>query len=134
MRNYETAFLLAPDLPEEETEQLINQMAEIVAKRKGTMNSIDKWGKRDLAYPIRKFTSAYYVFFDYDGTPDIPAELERQFKQKEAFIRYMTILKEKAFSRPRKSRSEASDSGKEKAGSPKKKTGESEPDKKEEGE
>ena len=115
MRNYETAFLLAPNLPEEETEQLIEQMAEIVTNKNGKMNSIDKWGKRQLAYPIGKFNTAYYVFFDYDGNPDIPAELERQIKQKEAFIRYMTILKEKAFSRPRKP-------GSEKTSSPEKKT------------
>lgn len=114
MRNYETAFLLAPNLPEEETAQLIEQMAEIVANKNGKMNSIDKWGTRELAYPIGKFNTAYYVFFDYDGTPEIPAELGRQFKQKEAFIRYMTILKEKAFSRPRKAGSEKSASSGEK--------------------
>ncbi|MFO7866398.1 MAG: 30S ribosomal protein S6 [Candidatus Aminicenantes bacterium] len=117
MRNYETAFLLAPNLPEEEAEQLIEQMAEIVAKKNGKMKSIDKWGKRRLAYPIEKFSTASYVFFDYDGTSDIPAALEQQFKQKEAFIRYMTILKEKAFSRPRKSGPEHSFSGEEKTGS-----------------
>ncbi len=66
MRNYETAFLLAPNLPEEETEQLIEQMAEIVKSKKGKMNNIDKWGKRTLAYPIGEFNTAFYVFFDYD--------------------------------------------------------------------
>jgi small subunit ribosomal protein S6 len=140
MRNYETAFLLAPSLPEEEADQLVEQMAEIVANKNGKMNSIDNWGKRELAYPIGKFSTATYVFFDYDGTPDIPAELARQFKQKEAFIRYMTILKEKAFSRPRKPDSEReSSSGRTKAAakSARKKTEEQEAEtenKKKEGE
>ena len=63
MRLYETAFLIAPNLPEEETEQLITEMAEVVSSRKGKMVNIDKWGKRKLAYPIEKFEAAFYVFF-----------------------------------------------------------------------
>lgn len=94
MKHYETAFLIAPNLPEEETEELINQMAEIVSKKKGKMIDLDNWGKRKLAYPIEKFEEALYVFFYYSGEPVIPAELERRFKQTEAIIRYLTVRKE----------------------------------------
>ncbi|MBD3208577.1 MAG: 30S ribosomal protein S6 [Candidatus Nealsonbacteria bacterium] len=94
MRYYETAFLIAPDLSEEETEQLISQMGDIVKKNKGRMMGIDKWGKRKLAYPINKHDSAFYVFFYYEGIPETYSELERQFKQKETIIRYLTLRKE----------------------------------------
>jgi len=98
MRYYETAFLITPDLSEEDTEKLISQMGEIVKKNKGRMIDVDKWGKRKLAYPIKKHDSAFYVFFYYEGIPETYAELERQFKQKETIIRYLTLRKEEEFS------------------------------------
>lgn len=94
MRQYETAFLIAPNLPEEDNEKLISQMAEVVSKKKGKMINVDEWGKRKLAYPIQKFEEAYYVFFLYEGNPSIPEELERRFKQTETIIRYLTVKNE----------------------------------------
>ncbi len=94
MRQYETAFLVTPNMPEEEIQSLIQDMAKVVSKKKGKLINQDFWGKRKLAYPINKFSEAYYVFFLYESSPETPAELERQLKQKEAVIRYMTILKD----------------------------------------
>ena len=94
MRHYETAFLIAPNLPDEEVESLIDQMAAIVSKNKGKMEKIDNWGKKKTAYQIQKFSEAVYVFFHYIGEPDIPNELERQFKQKESVLRYLTLKKD----------------------------------------
>jgi len=94
MRHYETAFLITPKLNEEETEKLIQKMADIVAKKKGKMIKIDKWGKKKLAYPVEKQNEAFYVFFHYEGEPDIPSELERRFRQTESVLRYLTLRKE----------------------------------------
>ncbi len=94
MTQYETAFLLSPNLEEEEIEKIIVQMVEVVSKKKGKMINEDRWGKRKLAYPIKKFEEAFYVFFLYEGDPDIPFELERRFKQSEAILRYLTVKKE----------------------------------------
>jgi small subunit ribosomal protein S6 len=104
MRQYETAFLIAPNLPEEDNAKLISQMAEVVSKQKGKMINVDEWGKRKLAYPIQKFEEAYYVFFLYEGEPAIPVELERRFKQTETIIRYMTIKSETAEGAKRRGR------------------------------
>ncbi len=93
MTQYETAFLISPNLEEEETEQVITQMAEVISKKKGKMINEDRWGKRKLAYPIQKFEEAFYVFFHYEGDPEIPSELERRFKQTEAILRYLTVKK-----------------------------------------
>ena len=91
MRPYETAFLIAPNLPDEEADTLIEKMAGIITKKKGKMINTDKWGKRKLAYPIQSFEEALYVFFQYEGEPNVPAELERNFKQTESIIRYLTV-------------------------------------------
>ena len=101
MRQYETAFLITPKLEEEETEKLIEKMAEVVKKKKGKMVNIEKWGKRRLAYPIDKLDEAVYVFFHYEGAPDIPQELQRRFRQTETVLRYLTLKKD-AQTQPRK--------------------------------
>lgn len=94
MRQYETGFVLSPALSEEETTQFIQQMAEIVAQKKGRMVRQDIWGKRRLAFPIKRFQEGVYVFFTYDGGGDVSMELERRFKQTDAVIRFMTVLKD----------------------------------------
>jgi small subunit ribosomal protein S6 len=94
LRQYETGFVLSPTLSEEETTQFIQQMAEIVAQKKGRMVRQDIWGKRRLAFPIKRFQEGVYVFFTYDGGGDVSVELERRFKQTDAVIRFMTVLKD----------------------------------------
>jgi small subunit ribosomal protein S6 len=69
-------------------------MAEIVAQKKGRMVRQDVWGKRRLAYPIKRHQEGVYVFFTYDGPGDVSNELERRFKQTDAVIRFMTVLKD----------------------------------------
>ena len=71
MRQYETGFVLSPTLSEEETTQFIQQMAEIVAQKNGRMVKQDIWGKRRLAFPIKRFQEGVYVFFTYDGAGDV---------------------------------------------------------------
>jgi small subunit ribosomal protein S6 len=94
VRQYETGFVLSPTLSEEETAQFVQQMAETIAQKKGRMVKQDIWGKRRLAFPIKRFQEGVYVFFTYEGAGDISAELERRFKQTDAVIRFMTVLKD----------------------------------------
>jgi small subunit ribosomal protein S6 len=94
LRQYETGFVLSPALSEEETTQVVQQMAEIVAQKKGHLVRQDVWGKRRLAFPIKRFQEGLYVFFTYDGPGDIAAELERRFKQTDAVIRFLTVVKD----------------------------------------
>jgi small subunit ribosomal protein S6 len=95
MQLYETGFLLAPNLSDEETEKLLSQMAEVVSQK-----------KRRLAYPIKRFGEAFYVFFHYEGRPDIPVELERRFKQSDAVLRYLTLKKDPQAALRRKKKKE----------------------------
>ncbi len=94
MNQYETGFIVAPNLPEEEAAALINQLAEVISTRNGRLIKKDLWGKRRLAYPIKRFTEGLYVFFTYEGVPAIPAELERRFKQTDAILRFITLKKD----------------------------------------
>jgi small subunit ribosomal protein S6 len=94
MRQYETVFLISPNLEEEETTKIITQISGIISKEKGKLIQEDRWGKKRLAYPIKKFEEAFYVFFHYEGDSNIPFELERRFKQTEAILRFLTVKKE----------------------------------------
>jgi small subunit ribosomal protein S6 len=94
MRLYETGFLISPNVADEDAEALIQQMAEVVSQKNGRMIRLDRWGKRRLAYPIKRFGEASYVFFHYEGGPDIPTELGRRFRQMDTILRYLTLAKE----------------------------------------
>ena len=94
MRLYETGFLIAPNITEEEAEAIVQQMAEVVSQKNGKMIRVEKWGKRRTAYTIKKFNEAFYVFFHYEANPDVPAELARRFRQMDTVLRYLTLIKE----------------------------------------
>jgi small subunit ribosomal protein S6 len=94
MKIYETGFLLAPNLSEDDTDKLINQMADVISQRDGRLTRQERWGKRRMAYSIKRWSEAFYVFFHYEGRPDIPLELERRFKQTDSVLRYLTLQKE----------------------------------------
>src|SRR4030042_1834646 len=94
MKIYETGFLLAPNLSEDDTEKLLSQLAEVVSQREGKLIRQEKWGRHRMAYSIKRWSEAFYVFFHYEGKPDIPVELERRFKQTDAVLRYLTLQKE----------------------------------------
>jgi len=94
MKLYETGFLVSPNMTDEDAEAVIQQMADVVAQKNGKMVKVEKWGKRRLAYPIKKFGEAYYVFFHYDGEPDVPLELGRRFRHMDTILRYLTLVKE----------------------------------------
>jgi small subunit ribosomal protein S6 len=106
MQLYETGFLLAPNLSDEETEKLLSQMAEVVSQKEGRLVRQERWGKRRLAYPIKRFGEAFYVFFHYEGRPDIPVELERRFKQSDTVLRYLTLKKDPQATLRRKKKKE----------------------------
>jgi small subunit ribosomal protein S6 len=94
MKSYETGLLIAPNLSEEDTEHVISQLVEVISQREGKLVKQERWGKRRLAYPIKKFGEAFYVFLHYEGNPDILLELERQFKQSDKVLRYLTLQKD----------------------------------------
>ena len=94
MQLYETGFLLAPNMTEEEAEGVVQSLAEVIPLKSGKMIRIEKWGKRRMAYAIGKAHEAYYVFFHYEGGAEIPVELSRRFRQMDAVIRHLTLLRE----------------------------------------
>ena len=115
MKIYETGFLLAPNLNEDDTDKLINQMADVISQREGRLIRQERWGKRRMAYSIKRWSEAFYVFFHYEGRPDIPLELERRFKKTDSVLRYLTLQKEAREATRRKRKKSAAAEPKEAA-------------------
>ena len=88
--NYEVLYIIDPSLTEEATAAVVTKFKEMTEAR-GTINEVDEWGKRHLAYPIDDIADGYYMVMRYTADRDFPAELERVFNITEGILRSMTI-------------------------------------------
>ena len=93
--SYETLFIVNPQLIEEETKAMVEKFTSLISAN-GTIDSVNEWGKRRLAYPIEKFTEGYYVIVNFQSEGNFPAELERLYGINDSIIRSMVIRLEKA--------------------------------------
>ncbi|MDH4162457.1 MAG: 30S ribosomal protein S6 [Nitrospirota bacterium] len=95
MQIYESIFIINPNLSDEETNNVIKKMQDVVAKQGGEMTKFEDWGKKKLAYEVKKQKRGHYVFFQFKGTPAAIAELERTFKLTDAVIKFLSVKLEK---------------------------------------
>ena len=91
MRYYETLYIINPNLADEGYEDVVTKFNGIVEKNNGVMIKVDEWGKKNLAYEVKKFDKGCYVLLQYCGESHIVAELKREFKLDERVIKYQTI-------------------------------------------
>lgn len=89
---YEAALVYSVAGGEEATNAVKNKIDELIAKH-ATVENVDDWGKRRLAYPINDETEGYYVFTLFTAEADFPAELERVAGITEGVLRVMVIKK-----------------------------------------
>jgi len=92
MRRYETVFIVHPDLNEEETKAAVDRYRQILEQQRASVVKADVWGRRSLAYLIRKQSKGVYVLFEYGAEPGAVFELERNFKIDEQILRFLTVL------------------------------------------
>lgn len=93
MRIYELIYILKPNLADEETEASIAQFTKAIEEGGGTIDKIDRWGKRRLAYEVQHQTEGYYVLVQYSVKQDhgLSKEIERRLGVADAVIKYMTV-------------------------------------------
>ncbi len=90
--NYETMLVFSVANGEEGAQELLAKFKELI-ENNGTLESIDEWGKRRLAYPINDETEGYYAIYNYQSGPDFPAELERIVKITDGALRSLVVRK-----------------------------------------
>jgi small subunit ribosomal protein S6 len=91
MRHYELVYIINPNLEAESLKEVVDKFSEIVSKSKGTVVEVNEWGKRKLAYEVKKFDKGYYVLLDFCGLPTVVKELERNLKLDDRVLKYLHI-------------------------------------------
>ncbi|MBQ5754184.1 MAG: 30S ribosomal protein S6 [Oscillospiraceae bacterium] len=90
MAKYETMLVTTATLDEEASAALVGKFKTLIEKN-GTIDSVDEWGKRRLAYPINDEAEGIYTVIKFQSAPDFPAELDRVYKITDGVLRSMII-------------------------------------------
>jgi small subunit ribosomal protein S6 len=93
MNQYEVTFIVQPDLEENGLEELLDKVQGWITTSGGKIEKIERWGKRKLAYSIRKHKEGTYFLLHTEMDPSFCHELERNMQILEPIIRYMVIKK-----------------------------------------
>lgn len=91
MRSYETVVIWAPSLSESEQETESGRVVEIIRASGSEYKGIDVWGRRQLAYPIKKQTEGIYTFFRWDGASQTIDALDKMLRINERSLRHLTL-------------------------------------------
>jgi small subunit ribosomal protein S6 len=91
MKAYETVFITDPDVPEEDLDKIIERLTGIVDNFNGKIIRVKKWGKKKLAYRIKKRSKGHYFILNFLGNRDLTTELERVLKLDDRVLKYLTL-------------------------------------------
>ncbi len=103
MNKYEVVYIIDPAVEEDARKELIAKFNALIADNGGTVDKVEEWGKRRLAYAIDYKTEGYYVLVNFQAEAELPKELERNLQISDSVIRYQVIkqLERKAGVKPR---------------------------------
>ena len=90
-RFYEVMFIVRPDVQDEDLDKLITNLEGTVANGGGKVRSIEKLGRRKLAYTVRKFNEGNYVLLTIDADGKLVAEVERRLRVSEPVIKFIAV-------------------------------------------
>ena len=97
MRHYEVMVILDPDLDERTVAPSLDTFLNVVKQSGGTVDKVDIWGRRRLAYEINKKTEGIYAVVNFTATSTATVELDRQLKLSEAVMRTKVLRAEQGF-------------------------------------
>ena len=90
-RIYEELFIVKPDAPEEEVDQFVEQLKTQLTASGATVDKVEKWGKRRLAYRVEKYREGAYVLIQFSGGPEVVKELERRLRVADSVLKFITV-------------------------------------------
>lgn len=91
MQNYETIFVAPADIQPQRLDDFVEKLRGVIAKQGGEITAVDKWGRRRLAYPIKRHREGFYVFLTFKSPTAILAELTQFYRVSEDIIRHLTV-------------------------------------------
>lgn len=93
-RQYETIYILKPDVDADSAEKVGTRLAEVVGREAGRLTKVETWGRRRLAYDIAKHRRGVYVYLKYLGNGRTVSEVERNLRLSDGVLKYQTVLVE----------------------------------------
>ena len=93
VNKYESIFIANPNLDEEGTKALIEKFKGLI-ETSATLESVEEWGRRKLAYPINKINEGYYTLINFNADSSFIHELERVYKITDGVVKYLIIKKD----------------------------------------
>ena len=96
MKKYELALVLSPALDEEALNAEKDAVKALIERFGGTVDNVDEWGKRKLAYEINKVNEGFFSFVAFSAEPTAPAEIESRMRIRENVLRYLIVAQEEA--------------------------------------
>jgi small subunit ribosomal protein S6 len=91
MRVYEELFIVKPDAPEEEVNGFVDQLKTLITTGKGTVDKVDNWGTRKLAYRVSKYAEGHYILMQFSSSPESVKEIERRLRVTDMVIKFITV-------------------------------------------
>lgn len=92
-QKYETVMVISTKISDEEIQQMVEKFKKLIEDN-ATLDTVDDWGKRRLAYPIDYQNEGYYVLFRFESKPDFPAELDRVYNITDSILRTLIVAME----------------------------------------
>lgn len=91
MRIYEELFIVRPDATDEEIDLLIEQLTGVITQAGGSVEKVDKWGVRRLAYNISKYGDGQYILLQFLAKAEAVKEIERRLRVADAVLKFITV-------------------------------------------
>jgi len=96
MNKYELAVVVSAKIEDDERTAVIERVKDIITKHGGNITNVDEWGKKRLAYEVRKMKEAFYYFIQFEGDSTVPAEVESRVRIIENVVRYLCVKQNEA--------------------------------------
>jgi small subunit ribosomal protein S6 len=88
---YESIFIVRPSLPDEEAQKLIDKMKGVLDKSGASLLKAENWGKKKLAYEVRRERKGVFVYFYFKSEGSVIEELERSYRLEDGVIKFLTV-------------------------------------------
>jgi len=95
MKTYETTIIFDPGLEEARINEEVDRVSQSIGQAGGEVIEVQRWGKRKLAYNIRKRRDGTYIHIKHKSPPELIAEMDRRFRLNESVLRHLTVLAQK---------------------------------------
>jgi small subunit ribosomal protein S6 len=91
-KEYETIYILRPDIDADSADRLGTRIAEVVTRESGKLTKVESWGRRRLAYDVKKHRRGVYILLKYLGSGRVVSEVERNLRLSDSVLKYQTVL------------------------------------------